>query len=508
MDVSSISQTKATSQTIKILFLIGVVLSCLIILVNQNLPFLDYPNHLARYYLLTRDYQSPLYNQFYANNFRVIPNIGVDVLMAGFGRIIEPSLALRILLIGTIASASLGYAKLSLLRNQGQWHPAVILIPLTLFSFSLILGFLNFVLAASVLPWAIYLYERYPDAKARFVTVGVFSIILFFCHMMVAVLLLVIVGSKLFASPSGRTKWIGLGSIALCMLAMAALFKISSVSGEASTIVFTSLIGKLKFFLSCLAFGPWWSIVNSLTFIGFISLFWLGYANIDREDQVVLIGLLLFYIACPFGFKITANMDGRIPAILFALYLSMSRLKEHSPNRMGQLSVGLFAILLFNLSSVFAIATRGDQEARKMRSILRQVPTGDALFIADISQWRADHRENWFPPYRMQAYYTEIDRPLFISGLFAFPSQQPVILKPQLSKLGYATRQYKQDDSVKYQVATAWNELPKKFQLAKLAGVKRCWVFFVNFGSTGYTGIDLPNTVFQDKTYLLTKVDL
>ena len=105
-------------------------------MVHQGLPFLDYPNHLARYYMLTRDFGTPLYNQYYANNFRIIPNIGVDFLMAGLGRVVDPAIGLRLLLAGTICFACYGYSKLSRLRNIGDWHPALIILPVTLFSFS------------------------------------------------------------------------------------------------------------------------------------------------------------------------------------------------------------------------------------------------------------------------------------------------------------------------------------------------------------------------------------
>ena len=508
MEVESVPHSRDLNQIIKILFLLGVLFSCLILLVHQGLPFLDCPNHLSRYYFLTRDFGSPLYNQYYTSNFKIIPNIGVDVLMALIGRVVDASLGLRLLLCGTILSASLGYAKLSLRRNEGRWHPALILIPLTLFSFSMVLGFLNFVLAASILPWAIYLYEKHESLRIRFAVVFVFTMILFFCHLMVAVLLLIMIGSKLLTAPKGKDKLAGFGSILFSMVVMAALLKTSTVSGEGSQIVFSTVVEKFKFFFSCMSFGPWWMVVNGLTYLGFLALILTKNANIDRDDRVLLIVLFAFYLVCPFGFKITANMDGRIPAILFSLFLATARFKPNAESsQVRVVSFGLAAALFANLASIYAVVHRGDQEAKKMRTILSAIPTGDSLFIGDISQWRADHRANWYPAYRMLAYYTAIDRPLFISGMFVYPSQQPIILKPGLEGLGYATRSHEMGASVSQQVNEALDELKPRQLMMKSIGVKQSWFFFVNYESTGYDGISIPGTVYQDKNYLLAHVD-
>ena len=435
--------------------------------------------------------------------------MGVDVLMAGIGRIMDPSLGLRILLAGTILSASMGYAKLSLLRNKGLWHPAVILIPLTLFSFSMILGFLNFVLAASILPWAIYWYEKNEGATARFVNVLLFTLVLFFCHLMVAALLLIIVAAKLASHPKGKEKLIGIGSVGGALLMIAVLYKVSSVSTEASTIVFSTIVEKLKFFFSCMSFGPGWMATNGLTFLAFGALLIIGFSGIKRDDKIVLFTLLGFYAICPFGFKITANMDGRIPAILFTLFLATLRYEPSGAfqARFKSASIAFFIIVLVNLVSIFAVIRRGDQEARKMRGILREIPEGDTLFIADISQWRADHRANWYPAYRMLAFYTAIDRPIFISGLFSYPSQQPVILKPELQGVGYATRAFKESDTVESQVRETMSEIRPRLTLMKKLGINKSWIFFVNYESTGYSGIQIPGKVYEDKNYVLAHVD-
>ncbi len=497
-----------SDRIVKIFYFLGVFISCLVILLHQNIPFPDYPNHLARYYLLTRDYNTPLYHQFYVDNFRIIPNIGVDALMAGIGRLIDPALGLRLLVCGMLASSGLGFAKLSMLRNNGELNPSMVLFPVLTFSFSLILGFLNFVLAASFLPWAIYLYEIARNVKYRALVIGVFSIIFFFCHLLIAVLWIFIVGIKLVLEKKSKDRLIGIATVVLTLLAMIVLYKFSSVSEEHSTIAFSTIYAKIKYFFGFIAYGPWWPITSGLALLGFVLLGFQKYFVIGKEDKVIIIGLIIFYLVCPFGFRITANMDARVPPIILMLLLAMARPNPSNPGlKVNGLASILFGISLINLASVFVIVNKGDREANRMRDILRVIPAGESLFIADVSQWNMRHRESWFPSYKMLAYFTAIDRPLFISGIFTYPSQQPVIMKPGLETLAYASPDVREHAPVSEQVNSILSQIAPRQKLLKSIDVRSTWVFFVNYERSGYDDVQMPGAVYQDKNYLLVHLD-
>ena len=504
MEEMNLPEKTDSDRIIKIFYYLGVVISCLVILLHKNIPFPDYPNHLARYYLLTRDYNTPLYHQFYVDNFRIIPNIGVDALMAGIGRIMEPSLGLRLLVCGMLASSGLGFAKLSMLRNGGKLNPSMVLFPVLTFSFSLILGFLNFVLAASILPWAIYLYEGARYVKYRALVITAFSIIFFFCHLLIAVLWIFIVAIKLALEEKNKDRLTGIVTVALTLLAMIVLYKFSSVSEEHSTIAFSTLYAKFKYFFGFIAYGPWWPITSGSALLGFLLLGLQRYFVLSKEDKYILIGLFLFYMVCPFGFRITANMDARVPPIILMLLLAMA-LPNPSPTKLGTTGLAsiLLGISLINLTSVFVIVNKGDREANRMREILKVIPAGDSLFIADVSQWNMRHRENWFPSYKMLAYFTAIDRPLFISGIFTYPSQQPVIMKPGLETLAYASPDVREHTPVAVQVNSILSQIAPRRKLLKSIDMKSTWVFFVNYERSGYDEIQMPEVVYRDKNYLL-----
>lgn len=507
------AQAKQQDLLTKNLFLLGIVLSCALLLTFQNLPFLDYPNHLSRYYMLTRDFDTPLFRQYYETNFRIIPNIGVDLVMGLLGRIVDPALGLRLLLCGTVCLSSFGYAKLSLKRNDGRWHPALILLPLTFFSYSLVLGFLNFVFASALLPIGVYWFERFDKQSARTSLVFIFTMVLFFCHMFAAVLFLAIIATKLVFESKGNSRTIGLANIAVTFLVMVALYKLSTVSDEHSAIVMTPFLTKIKYLFSFMVIGPFWKVTSGLAFLGFAIIFGLWFKPMPREDKWLIGALLLVFAACPEGFKLSGNFDGRIPAILFSFLIAFARFQPENQPKWRNLAPFIFAIIATtNLASLFVVIRKSDVEARKIRGILQVVPAGDALFIADLSTWRELHRDTWYPTHRMLPFYTAIDRPLFISGMFTYPSQQPVVLRKELKQVGFATNTNPEGTPIEEQINLAMNRLDEKFAMLRKVGVRSAWVIFINYQSSGFPNfMAAPKDVsfeakYQDETYTLFQV--
>lgn len=510
------SDNKANHRLIQGLFLAGILVSCALLLGFENLPFLDYPNHLARYYLLTRDFNTPLFHQYYDTNFRIIPNVGVDLLMAGIGRVVDPALGLRLLLCGTVCLWSFSFAKLSLKRNEGQWHPALILLPLTYFSFSLILGFLNFVFAASLIPLGIYGYEKLARRSAKLQLVFLLALVLFFCHMMAAVLFLAIIATKVLSEERDRTRLIGIGTVILTLGFIAALYKLSSVSNEHSAIVWTPVLTKIKYFFSFMVVGPWWMATTFLAFVGFAAVLLKTYKGISRSDRYVLLMLLGFFIICPEGFKLSGNFDARMPAIVIGFLLGFAVLPKpiSAPKRRWSVYVLGFALIVgVSFASLFSVIRRSDGEARKMRSILREIPENDAMFIADVSAWEGAHRDNWYPAYRMLPFFTAIDRPLFVSGIFTFPSQQPVVLKSSLKELGFVSSMPPKGTPVADQVDQIGKDLQYRLSLLRGEGITHAWVFFVNYQSTGFPSedphflVDSVKSKYMDSTYRLVYLE-
>src|SRR5215467_592761 len=70
------------------LCLVGAFL-CLPVLSVTYAPLVDYPNHLARAYILYHYNETPAYQQAYYKLFEPIPNVAIDLIMVSLQRFVD-----------------------------------------------------------------------------------------------------------------------------------------------------------------------------------------------------------------------------------------------------------------------------------------------------------------------------------------------------------------------------------------------------------------------------------
>jgi len=109
-------------------------------------PLLDYPNHLARAYVLAHGQQDAHLSQMYAPHWGVIPNLAVDLILPPLISIMPVHIAGRILLAVALVLPVIGavlYSRVVFARRS-YWSVAVCLVACNgLF----LLGFMNFQIA-------------------------------------------------------------------------------------------------------------------------------------------------------------------------------------------------------------------------------------------------------------------------------------------------------------------------------------------------------------------------
>lgn len=107
-------------------------------------PILDYPNHLARIFLLAGGLEQPFFSSAYAIDWsQARTNIGIDLLAYWLGPLIGPEVLSRSLLFVAIVLPPLGAIMLNR-RLFGKDHPFHIAILFLAWSTTLIGGFINF----------------------------------------------------------------------------------------------------------------------------------------------------------------------------------------------------------------------------------------------------------------------------------------------------------------------------------------------------------------------------
>ncbi|MBR0682995.1 hypothetical protein GXW74_21060 [Roseomonas eburnea] len=106
-------------------------------------PLVDYPNHLARLWLIAGHAERPPLDAIYVIDWsRAVTNIGIDLLALGLGRVIGADTVGRLgvvlaLLLPVLGTLALGRAV------AGRWHAAMLLAPALAWNLPFAAGFLN-----------------------------------------------------------------------------------------------------------------------------------------------------------------------------------------------------------------------------------------------------------------------------------------------------------------------------------------------------------------------------
>jgi len=109
---------------------------------------LDYPNHLARFYVLAHP-DDPFLSKVYVAHWAILPNVGMDVIGQALLRVLPPSVGGRLLLAMSLLAPLAGvilYARAAF----GRWTWWSLGAGAIAYNGIFILGFMNFLLGLGV----------------------------------------------------------------------------------------------------------------------------------------------------------------------------------------------------------------------------------------------------------------------------------------------------------------------------------------------------------------------
>src|SRR5580658_1711365 len=200
--------------------------TCAVLLVPLFLadvpPLLDYPNHLARMYVLAFGAHDPILSRMYEQHWAIIPNLAIDLLMPDMLKVLPIYLAGRMVLGLTLLLPLVGaivYHRVAF-GVRSYW-------PLTAalgaYNALFLFGFMNFLLALGMALLAAAGWLRWRETHPVWVTAGgaLATVAIFFMHLFGLVFLGVLIGCEELATfwrlrRTGGAAW----SHLLCRTAM------------------------------------------------------------------------------------------------------------------------------------------------------------------------------------------------------------------------------------------------------------------------------------------------
>ncbi len=395
-------------------------------------PLLDYPNHLARAFVLAFGPADPVLSRMYTPQWAIIPNLGIDLVLPPLLHVLPVHVAGRIVIGLAIVLPVLGTVAYSrvVFRTRSFWPFASALIA---YNGTLLLGFLNFVaglglallVAAGWIEWR----ERHPFSIIAISSVA--AIGLFFCHLTsVGFCLLLIAGYELEWLYAHRHNFKAMAiRIAAAVPVLAGpllLYALSPFSPMESGTAWPSLYDKLRELL--MPFANYilpLDLVTAATVAGFLSLCAiLGRCRITVCSAVPLVAIAVLFIASPNALKGTFLFDTR-----FAVMLGFLLFGALLPRcRATTLFVVLFAVRLVVVGAAW---WEHRQDLADLRATIAFVPPGARVFLAEVpGGWRngpVSRRLSLDLPLdeHMSALLL-IEHRAYWPFLFDNPSQQPV----------------------------------------------------------------------------------
>jgi hypothetical protein len=244
-------------------------------------PLLDYPNHLARAYMLAHGQHDGYLSQMYAPHWVVIPNLAVDLLLPPLISIMPVHIAGRILLAVALVLPVIGSVLYSqaVFARRSYWSIVVCLVACNgLF----LLGFMNFQIAVglALVCAAAWLRWRETHPVAAIALGAICAVLLFFSHLMGLLFFLILVashdveraweahrqGGSLIAAVAHRAAW----SLLIVVLP-AVLYAVSPFSDNAHEISWESWPDKLiRAAMSLVNYNLRLDIVSAVLLVAFL----------------------------------------------------------------------------------------------------------------------------------------------------------------------------------------------------------------------------------------------
>ncbi len=482
-------------------------LAGLLILVPRNLPFHDLANHLARYYVLTRDANLPQTQDLYSVHFGLTPNLGVDIIATVLGRFMPAEFVVKGLLFVGLVAWTLGCYLLSVNRNSGRCSPIAFLAPMLFFNVSVLMGYLNFAFTASLIPIIFYCYERIESPKRKIFFLSLTVLLTYFGHMLASLLILALLffqGFQQRKSMDGRTTMI---SATVMTLVIGFLFKVGSVASETKQWRFTDIGNKLWLMRTSFGIGPTLYTFANIFYAFLLLCFCIRLVKVKRNDFYVLLFIAFLYAICPFGLELVMNLDGRI------IPLGLAFLVSFAVWRGGQTKVTelvgttvCFALSLGFLYPIFKLVRDGNVEGNKVREMAKMLEPGALLVTVDVNMESAYERSLWDPGLRMISYYAMCEKQVIMPGIYMFATQQPITVRPGNPILDFVATEGERRNDLD-QIERSLNKIEAAMFESRSFKGKPVYILLVNHNRTGFPETYRLKYLDQDNCIALAKVD-
>jgi hypothetical protein len=415
-------------------------------------PVLDYPNHLARYYVLAHP-DDPVLSQMYAPNWRILPNLGLDLIGAALLRVTDVYIGGRILLALSLVVPVIGaviYHR-AVFGRASLWPLASGLIA---YNGVFLLGFMNFLLAVGVALGAAggwIVFGRRNMARTQIVFGGLAAAATFVCHIFGAAFFALLIGSfeadRLWRQrhSAGLALAAGMATVRIAIALSPAVVLYSLCPLNAATAPLGPWLWEAKLWrllTPFMTYNPGLTVLTAVAIFSALLLFRRELRSVPGLPLALAV-LMIVYVAVPETMSTGTLIDLRFSTM--ACLLLFAGLEPKLAGRQAQLVMAVLGAVIL-VRSVYFGSTWIDhrKDLAEVRAAIANIAPGtrilatrsypDELIYASTPERLIPGlypTDNHLPALAL------IERHAFWPLLFAHPAQQPIRVLPPYDKLSY-----------------------------------------------------------------------
>jgi hypothetical protein len=426
-------------------------------------PLTDYPNHLARCYVLAFGGTDPVLRQMFSAHWQIIPNIAVDLILPALMRVFAPFTAGRIVLALCLFVPTAGAVALSCayFHRRSFWQIAA---GFAAFNALFLMGFMNFELAIGIALWGaaawIAYRERFPVATCAFATVIApvaffshlfgycFYALLIGCHEICVILDSGRLGKRTDVRDGAKRILVAAIPFAIPMI----LYVLSPLGNLNGVTLWASGWRKIwTLLIPVVDYSLVFDVLVMAPIIGFlIYCVMVGRARVAPAalmcSVILCVGYLIMPTAMKGGWWVDARMLVMLDFMIFAGFLPSGL-----SSRQQAMAAAVFAVLfLAKIGFITGVWVHSQQDVADVRQVIAAVTPGSRVLDVEVARW---DNPGWFaamplsrriphlnPTYWHLAAFVLLDHQAFWPTIFAMDTQQPIqVREPYRDILGLGT---------------------------------------------------------------------
>jgi len=413
-------------------------------------PVQDYPNHLARYFVLAHP-DDAILSQMYAPHWTILPNLGMDTIGAAMLRATDVHVGGRLLLALSLFAPVVGVIVYNrvVFGRYSYWSLAS---GLTAYNGAFFLGFMNFLLSIGLAliggaAWIALSRRKWILSK---VAIGAFAAtLLFFCHIFGVLLFALLIGGDEL-DRLGKRRMCGalvprdivctVGILVAAISPAAVLYFFSPLAEQ--TVAGGQWLGPLKLWM---VFAPFMTPNAQLTLITGVAV--ISLLILIRRHVQLAPGMPLVFVVLLFAFVVAPSTvkGGTFVDLRFAVMIGLLLFAGMQPRFLPLPAISVVAVsalIIFRTGYIGMVWFDHRHDLADLRAALAMVEPGARVMVA---RGNSEYLPDAEPPeralpglYRLDGHIAAllvIERHAFWPQQFADPAQQPLIVRPPFDQI-------------------------------------------------------------------------